>query len=113
MARNDYGPLREAHRQALDALNSHIDQTQQPAQDVRSADLEPTRPEGNYRNLPAAPDTGDLVSQQTYANAVHAARQEHANARDALNQHVDRTEAGEAPEKAPDITRAPENDIER
>jgi hypothetical protein len=112
MVGTDYSPLREAHQKALDALNSHAD-APQPSQEISPADLTPTRPEGHYQQNSRWTDAGDMVSQQASANAMHKDNQERMNARDALNQHVDRTEAGEAPEKAPDITRAPENDIER
>jgi hypothetical protein len=54
-----------------------------------------------------------MAQQQASANAMHRDNQERANARDALNQHVDRGEAGVPPEQTNDITREPENDIER
>ncbi len=112
MVRRDYSPLREAHQQALDALNSHIEQTQ-PSPDVGSVDRAPTRPEGHYQQPARWTDAGGMAQQQASANAMHRDNQERANARDALNQHVDRGEAGVPPEQTNDITREPENDIER
>lgn len=132
MAR-DYGPLREAHNKALDALNTYIEQGTQPARETgvegpavqaqiqrtgheaaaeapeRSA---PERPEGHPAARPGWTDRGDMVSQQ--ASAMDQVKANHEARLEALNQHIERADAGQvqAPEIAPDIGRKPD-DIER
>ncbi len=120
--RDKYDVLRIDHQTALDALNAHMEQAPQPTQDAgavdrthdaEAVDREPNRPEGHYQQNSRWTASGDMVSQQASANAMHKDNQERMNARDALNDHIDRAEAGTTPEKAPEISRAHENDIER
>lgn len=109
----DYQPLRDAHQQALDALNSHIDQTQTSGHDAGAVDVEPTRPEGVYRQAESWPMDQSLPAQNRAANQQFERSLEHQSALDALNEHVDRADAGETIDKTQDIGRAPEPDIER
>lgn len=114
MPRN-YDSLREAHQGALDALNNHIEQqTQHPSQDVGAPDRAPERPDGHpsQSKSPGWTDRGDMASQQ--ASAMDHVKANHEARLDALNQHVERGDAGQAqaPEQTADISRQPD-DIER
>lgn len=119
MDRKNYAPLREAHQNALDALNNHLGQkTQQPTQDVSASERAPTRPEGHTRQSPGWTAEGGMAQQQASANAWARAAEspERQAARAALDQHIERGAAGRAPEQTleqkAEISRK-SNDIER
>jgi len=70
MARNDYGPLRDAHQKALDAAKNHAEPIE-----------EPTRPEGRYQQPRAWTSEGGLVQNEASANDwARASRQARENA---------------------------------
>jgi len=120
--RDKYDVLRTDHQTELGALNAPMEKAPQPTQDAGTVDRthdagavdnEPTRPEGHYQQNSRWSGVGDMVSENAAARAMNKDNNERLNARDALNDHIDRAEAGTTPEKAPEIGRAPENDIER
>jgi hypothetical protein len=116
MRRSDYGPLRDESQKRLEALNNHIEQTTpQPAGPEVAADREATRPEGQVRQSPGWTSYGGYVEHQASANTWH----KEANSPErlaALNQHIERADAGQKPEQSPDrendLSRKPD-DIER
>jgi hypothetical protein len=92
MARNDYGPLRDAHQKALDATSNH----------ARQAD-EPTRPEADYRQPRAWTADGGMIQQQTsameWARATQQARENalaRQEERETPEERVDPAKAGQA-----------------
>ena len=127
----DYSPLREAHANALEALNNHIDQTPgreagaegrapETSQQVEqghdvTAEAGPSRPEGHYGDRPGWTDRGDMPSQQRSAmdsiRAHHEANPEHAAKLEALNQHIENP--GRDQSQEPQLEPNRENDIER
>lgn len=79
MARQDYGPLREAHRQALEAQTAR-----EPEQDH-----EPTRPEGHPQQGHGWTDQGGMAQQQDSANVWFKAAQERRTAQHEVEQGRD------------------------
>ena len=77
----DYQGLRDDHARAIDALNQHIEPTENPdkqagiekSEPEHSADVisekeaEPTRPEKAGRSFPGGPETGGMVNNQQWA----------------------------------------------
>jgi hypothetical protein len=120
--RDKYDVLRTDHQAALDALNAHMEHASQQTQDAGTVDRtqdagtveqKPTRPEGHYSRLARWSGEGGMVQQQASANEWVRANHEQRSEMSDLNQHIERSEAGQAPDKTPDIGRVPENDIER
>jgi hypothetical protein len=108
LARNDYGPLREAHQKAL---NDRSEQPEQPAQETGTPDREPTRPEGHYQQSPGWTDQGGMAQQQASANAWVKASHERQAALDDRGQDKDepRSQAEDSPSQ-PEREKKPELD---
>ena len=80
-----YGALREDHKRALDALNTHIDQGKQLQQ--QAPQVEPAR---------AGPEltTGDISGRSPGPN-YSALREEHARSVEGLSTQIDQSRQGE------------------
>ena len=132
MARNYYGPLRDAHQQALESLNNHIEQGPQPAQEagisgpsVQASEIqhaehqaaaevtahseEPERPEGYAADHPGWTEKGDMASQQR--SAMEWVKANHEARLEALNQHIE-SRGQQSSEQSPDVARTPDLDRE-